>query len=149
MAWDHLMIVEYDTVIFHRIQVEKMTGLLAAHYAGGPTWGSKAKGFYHNPWVFRRIAAYDFVFQGRSAVEKGVCGERGPSSYGNPEASPDVFFAYVAEQMFCDVQSDLWSEFSRNDLKDGRLALAQQAYRDGVDVIHGIKTEEELHAIIG
>lgn len=149
MAWDILILAEYDTVFFNRIKVENMKELMAAHYAGGPTWGSKAHGFYHNPWVFKRIAAYDFVFTGKKAISEGVCGGVTNHSWGTAEASPDVFFAYVAEKMRCKVQSDLWREFSRNDMKGGRLDLAIEAFKAGVDVIHGIKTQTELEQIIG
>src|SRR5438477_1779678 len=54
LPWNILLLTEYDTLFLNRIQVENMAHSVAAHYAGGQTWGSKANGFYHNPWCFTR-----------------------------------------------------------------------------------------------
>ena len=143
--WDTLMLAEYDTVIFNRIQTENMTGDVAGHLGGGPTWGSKATRFYHNPWVFSRASASQFIETGTTAIEQGVCGQMTHDAYGLPESSPDVFFGYVCEQLGFNIQTDLWKEFSRNSFDHREdLELAKNFYQLGVDAIHGIKTAEEL-----
>jgi hypothetical protein len=147
---DYVIIAEYDTVFFNPIDPSKMTHYLASHYAGGQTWGSRAKGFYHNPWVFKKSVLAPMIDFGQKAINDGVCGFKSRSELARPEGSPDVFFAYCAQELGLTVQPDLWSEYSRNDLKvPEHLLAAQQAYKEGVDVIHGIKTEAELKYIIG
>lgn len=145
-----LMLAEYDTVIFHQIELQNLKHDVAGHLAGFETWGSKAKRFYHNPHVFWRGIVPDFIETGRKAIEEGVCGKMSHDAYGLPESSPDVFFGYICERMGFEVQTDLWTEFSRNsfDHKED-LELAEQAYCEGLNVIHGIKTKEELEYIIG
>lgn len=146
--WRVLILTEYDTVFFKPIPAEKVM-TTAAHYAGGQTWGSKAKRFYHNPWVFERQAAIRFLYLGRAALEDGICPERASGQASSPECSPDVFFGYVMEQADIPVQIDLWRQYSRNSLDiQEHLEEARQAYQDGVNVIHGIKTREQLEFII-
>jgi len=146
--WNTLILTEYDTVFFNRIPVENLKHCLAGHYAGGPTWGSKANCFYHNPWVFDRNIVMDFVVEGHDAIKEGICPDRHRGQPPAAECSPDVFFAYIAQRLGYTVQDDLWREYSRNDLKDPeRLEGARKAYQDGVDIIHGIKTQDELNYI--
>jgi hypothetical protein len=147
-SWEVLMLIEYDTLILKPVQVENMTELLAGHYAGGRTWESKASAYYHNPWLFKRDIAALFVLEGKDAISSGVCGQKTGYALAEPEGSPDVFFGYIAEQIGTPVQSDLWSEYTRNDLKDpAHLEEARRAYQDGVDVIHGCKSQHELDYI--
>jgi len=148
LDWDILIIAEYDTVIFNRIEVEWMNRCLAGHLAGGKTWESKAEHFYHNPWLFDHGVAEDFVRTGREAIADGICGKKTENAYATPEGSPDVFFGYMAEYLGLDVQDDLWTQYSQNDLKDhARLVGAREAFLNNVDVIHGIKTKDELDYI--
>jgi hypothetical protein len=145
---DYVGVVEYDTVFFHRVDPTRMTNFLASHYAGGPTWGSKAKGFYHNPWYFKASCIDAFIEFGQKAIEEGVCGVKNRDELARPEGSPDVFFAYVAQELGLTVQTDLWTEYSRNDFKRmENLNEARVMFSKGVDVIHGIKTKEELEYI--
>lgn len=142
-GYDLIAIAEYDHVTFNRIPFEQMTLGVAAHLAGGQTWGSKAKAFYHNIWAFKRKKAEQFVTEGRKIIDDGI-------AYNSPESSPDCFFGWTCERAGLPVQTDLWREYSRNDLRDKEhLKEARQAYRSGVDSIHGIKQEHELAYIIG
>lgn len=147
--WNILILAEYDTLFVNRIRVEALEHAVAAHYAGGPTWGSKAKiGFHHNPFVFYREAAIKFVKEGQDVINEGVC-DRQRGEPDPPEASPDVFFTYVCERMLQPIQSNLWKEYSRNSFDlPGHLEEARQAYLDGVDVIHGCKTQFQLDFIV-
>lgn len=145
-----LMLAEYDTVIFHQIELQKMKSNVAGHLAGFETWGSKAKRFYHNPHVFWRGIIPMFIETGRKAIEEGVCGRKTNDAYGLPESSPDVFFGYICERIGLEVQTDLWTEFSRNSFDHREhLEEAKKAFFDGFNVIHGIKTKEELEYISG
>lgn len=136
--WDVLMLAEYDTVIFNRIRVEAMEHAMAAHLAGH----MPAYHFYHNPWVLHREVAEKFIQTGETVIRDGVC------SYGSIESSPDVFFGLVCFMLKMPIQHNLWREFSRNSMtNEGDLELAKACYRDGYDVIHGIKTKEELEYI--
>ena len=144
VPWRTLVLAEYDVLILNRIPVEKMEGDIAAHLAGFQHSTMLAKCFYHTPWVFKRDAAIRFVDAGRRVIEEGVC------SYGSPESSPDVFFGLVVEQYGLKIQTDIWSEYSRNSFDHPEhLVEARQAFRDGVDIIHGCKTEKELLYITG
>ncbi len=141
VPWRILIVAEYDCLILKRLQVENMNpdAELALYLAGGQTQGSIAQHFYHVPWVFRRDAAIRFVEAGRRILDKGIC------SYGSPESSPDVFVGLIVERFGFKLQTDLWRQYSRNSFdRPGHLEEARQAYRDGVDVIHGCKTAEEL-----
>lgn len=147
--WNILILAEYDTVFFNRIRVEAMEHAVAGHRAGGKTWGSKAEAFYHNPWIFHREAAIKFVAEGREAIKEGICGKKGPDAYGTAEASPDVFFGYVCEKLGLPVQDNLWTQYSQNSFDiPGRLEEAREAVRNGIDVVHGIKTQAELNFIL-
>lgn len=135
----HLMVVEYDTLIFKPIRWQAMEHAAASHVAGHLPQCS----YCHNPWLMMSEAAKRFVEIGREAIEKGVC------PYGSHESSPDVFWALMMQWMEQPVQNDLWREFSRNSLDcAGDLDRAKAAYLDGMDVIHGIKKLEELEYIL-
>ncbi len=138
VPWGTLIFIESDCVIFHRLPVEDMKEGIAAHLAGFQTQGSLAQHFFHSPWCFKREDAIRFVDCGRRVLDEGI-------AYGSPESSPDVFFGWVCERNGFKVQTDLWEEYSRNSFDHPEhLVEARQAYRDGVDVLHGIKTAEEL-----
>jgi hypothetical protein len=142
LPWTILVLIEYDCLILKRIPVEQMEHGIAAHLAGHRTWNSKAQRFYHNPWIFMREAAIKFVEAGRKIIEEGVCAEN------TPESSPDVFFALVCERNEWPVQTDLWKEYSRNSLDNPvHLEEARQAVQNGVDVVHGIKTQQQLEYV--
>lgn len=134
-------IAEYDSVFFKPIP--KWAGV-AAHRAGGRTFGAQSSFFIHNPWFFDRESAACLLAIGRELVETGYV------AYGTPESSPDVFLAWCCEAAGLPVKFDLMSEFSRNCLDvPGDLDLARQAYRGGIDIIHGIKTQQEYDYITG
>lgn len=148
LPWEILILAEYDTLIINRIRTEAMELAVAGHLTGYQTWGSKAKTYYHNPWVMMREPAIKFVAAGQKAIDEGVCGQKGPNAYGAPESSPDVFFGYVCETAGIKVQPNLWNEYTRNSFDHpGHLDEARAAYRAGVDVIHGCKSKEELDFI--
>lgn len=149
MPWDALILAEYDTVFFRPINLVHLW-TVAAHHAGSQVWGSKAKGFYHNPWIFTRSAAIAFTEAGREAIANGICPSRAPGEAPLPECSPDVFFGYICESLQLPIQTDLWTEYSRNGLSayPEHLEEARTAYQDGVQIIHGIKAAAELEYII-
>lgn len=133
--WDTLILAEYDTVFFKPIPLEDRWNSCSAHLAGNYPEGA----FYHNPWVFDRNAASLFVAHGSHRLPFIQDGSR--------EASPDVFFGVVTKEAGIEVTSP-WREFSRNSMDNhGDLDLARACYRDGYEVIHGIKTKEELEYI--
>ena len=147
----HFAIIEYDSVFFTKIP--EWTGI-AAHLAGGQTWGSKASTFIHNPWFLDRPTAETVLSKGRELVglhwettHTWKIGDNG-WGYGTTESSPDVFLAWVCQEANIPVKYDLMTEFSRNSFdREGDLDKARQAYQDGIDIIHGIKTEAELKYI--
>lgn len=149
MPWDVLMMVEYDTLILKSIKVHKMKYEAACHLAGGATWGSKTSWFGHNPWLLKREVASDFLKFGRKAIQEDVCPDRDRGQPSTPECSPDVFWAYVLDHAGTRVQTDLWQEYSRNSFDvPGHLEEARQAYLNGVDCIHGLKTQDQLDFIL-
>jgi hypothetical protein len=138
--WDALILAEYDTLIFNAIPVDHMKSGVASHLAG---YIHSKLPFYHNPWVLNRETALQFIAEGRKVISEGHC------QAGSHVASPDVFFGMVFERLEQSVQVNLWTEFSRNSLdREGDLERARKAYQDGVDIIHGVKTERELEYII-
>ena len=144
-----ICVCEYDTLFFRHLPIERMEHAVAAHYTGGQTWGSKARSFYHGPWVFHREAARRFVECGQDEIDKGICGPLNQPHPHPPECSTDVFFGYVTERHNFTVQDGLWKEFTRNSFDlPGSLEAAREAYRAGVDVIHGCKTKAELDFIL-
>ncbi len=148
LPWSHLIICEYDTLFLKPIPAESVI-TIAGFHAGGPTWGSKAKCFVHNPWVFARECAIRFLMAGQLAIKDGLCPDREPGGPSTAECSPDVFLAAVCEANKIPMQFDLWREYSRNSLDiPGHLEEARQAYRDGFDVLHGVKTAEQLAYIL-
>jgi hypothetical protein len=139
---EHILISEYDTLYFHEIRYQAMEHAVAAHRAGGQTFGSIAQAFYHNPWLFRREVAEKFIRTGTAAIRQGVCN-------GTAEQSPDVFFGLCVERANLPVQDNLWREYSRNRYDiPGHLKQARQAYLDGASVIHGLKTIDQLEYIL-
>jgi len=115
---------------------------VAAYLAGGQTFDAKVDRFYHNPWFFTVPFGTAILNEMRKIITEGHC------VYGKAESSPDVFFAYACQRAGIEVKTDLMSEYSRNNLKDPtHLLEARQAYRNGIDVIHGIKTKQELEFI--
>jgi hypothetical protein len=136
--WDTLIMCEYDTVIFNRIKVEEMNSDVSSHLAGQ----RESYRFFHNPWLFKRDAAIRFVDEGRKVIAEGKC------TWNSAESSPDVFFGTVCDRLKLWVGLNLWTQYSRNSLDvPGHLEEAREAYRGGVDVIHGIKTAKELEFI--
>jgi hypothetical protein len=136
--WDALILAEYDTLILNRIEVENLNGIAAC--VAGHINADQA--FYHNPWVLERGLAKVFVKEGEAVITEGHCQD------GSHAASPDVFFGLVCKRLLQPVQSNLWTEFTRNSLDcEGDLERARVAYLAGIDVIHGCKTAEELEYI--
>ncbi len=115
-----------------------MEHAIAAHCAGHHT---NTRAYWHNPWVFMREAAMKFLAEGRKRVSEGI-------GWNTVESSPDVFVGIVCERLGQPIQGNLWKEFSRNSLDcAGDLDRAREAKRSGIDVIHGIKTTDELRYI--
>lgn len=136
---EFIMIAEYDTLFLNPIPIEQMSMRVAAHYAG---MKDKGIAFYHNPWLFKKDFAQDFIEEGRKVVAEDIC------KYNTAESSPDVFFGLVCARLGEPVQTDLWIEYSRNSLDvPGHLEEARLAFQEGYDVIHGIKTAAELEFI--
>lgn len=142
-AWqpeDRFVIAEYDTLFFHPIH--DFIGVCCDR-TGGQTWGSKASWFGHNPWCFDRESCQPLMNAMVEIISEGHC------SYGKPESSPDVFFAYACERAGISVRHDLFRLFTRNCFDiPGDLELARAAYCDGVDCIHGIKTADQLSFVL-
>lgn len=134
---DHFCIAEYDVVFFSKIP--SFTGV-AAHRAGGKTWNSKPSFFIHNPWMIDRKSAMKIIVQGEELIDQ--------CTYGTPESSPDVFLAWVCETAGIRVKFDLLREHTQNcyDIP-GSLEAAREAYRKGLNCIHGIKHHHELEFI--
>jgi hypothetical protein len=145
---EHLLVAEYDCLFFNHIRYQAMEHAVASHRAGSSTWGSKANSFYHNPWLFHREFAERFIEEGRKVISEGIC-TRGRGQPSTPESSPDVFFGLVCERLNQTVQDNLWSEFSQNSFDiPGTLMQAREAYRSGIDVIHGVKSKSEMEFIL-
>lgn len=137
---NHLVIAEYDTLFFKPIR--PFDGICADR-TGGQTWGSKPSFYSHNPWCIDRDSAYPLLNEMVRIIAEGHC------AYGTPESSPDVFFAYACERAVLPVKHDHFRLFTRNRFDiPGDLELGRQAYRDGVGVLHGVKTKEELDYIL-
>ncbi len=133
-----LCVCEYDTLIFNRIRMEAMELAAAAHMAGH----HEDYHFWHNPWILHREVAQKFIGEGTRVIEEGKC------TYGSAESSPDVFFGLIMHRLGIAVNTLLWTEFSRNSLDcAGDLDRARDAFRSGIDVLHGVKTQQELEYI--
>lgn len=137
--YSHFCIAEYDTVFFS--QIPKFKGV-AAHRAGGKTFESPSSFFIHNPWMIDRESASKIVACGMGMLDRGAC------AYGTAESSPDVFLAWVCESLEIPVKFNAMKEHSQNSYDiAGSLEAARDAYRAGLDCIHGIKHAHELEFI--
>lgn len=141
--------IEYDTLALQPGPFGLIPGdtsphaMVFCHRTGGQTFGSKSSFFSHNPWVWNKHAAAKLVVEMRAILAEGHC------AYGTPESSPDVFWAYACERSGVTIAFDYWSQFTRNSFDlEGDLELACRAAADGVQVLHGIKTEQQLAAIV-
>ena len=145
--FQHILVAEYDCLFAKRIRYEAMEHGMAGYRAGSQTWGSKAKSFYHPPYLFKREAAEKFVSVAQEEINSGVCDrERGQPD--PPEASPDVFVGLISEKYNIPIQDGLWDEYSRNSFDlPGHLDEARAAYKNGIDVLHGVKSSFELEFI--
>jgi hypothetical protein len=147
--FSHFCIAEYDSIFFNKIP--EWTGI-AAHLAGGKTCedesrfcGSSTSTFIHNPWFIDRPTAEILLPIGREILQRP---ELSFDWCGSPESSPDVFLAWVCQEANIKVKYDLMKEFSRNRLDvPGDLELAREFRINGVEIIHGLKTEHELNFI--
>lgn len=137
LPYDRICIAEYDTVFFNPLP--HLESGMAAHLAGGKPWGLKCNRFFHNPWLVDRQTAHKVIAGGRTLLdEREWVG-----------GTPDCFLGWLTERFEIPVKTDLWTEFSRNSLDlPGDLDAAREAYRNGVDVIHGVKNQVELDYII-
>ena len=135
--WSSAAIIEYDTVIFKPIPEPTQQGL-AMILAGGPQGGRKGKFFYHNPWVANRSTWMWVLESGCQMLAEGEF-ENG---------SPDCFIGWVAEKNCIPVIPDLFRSYSRNTIEDWNVQEATEAYRSGVNSIHGIKSKDILDKII-
>jgi len=148
--FSHFCIAEYDSIFFNKIP--EWTGI-AAHLAGGKTCedesrfcGSSTSTFIHNPWFIDRPTAEILLPIGREILQRPELSF--DWWYGLPESSPDVFLAWVCQEANIKVKYDLMKEFSRNRLDvPGDLELAREFRINGVEIIHGLKTEHELNFI--
>ena len=148
--FSHFCIAEYDSIFFNKIP--EWTGI-AAHLAGGKTCedesrfcGSPTSTFIHNPWFIDRPTAEILLPIGREILQRPELSFEW--WYGSPESSPDVFLAWVCQEANIKVKYDLMKEFSRNQLDvPGDLELAREFRINGVEIIHGLKTEHELNFI--
>lgn len=133
---DRFAIIEYDTIPLRKMP--KWKGVNAS-LTGGKVNDSKARSFYHNPWLFDRAAG-----------EKLVCALEAvlPESAEYPNNSPDLFFGLACERAGIRVECK-FTLFTRNSLDaPGDLDLAVEAAVSGAHVVHGVKEAFEYDTIM-
>lgn len=140
---------EYDTLCLdpkalsgiEQIKTDEPT--VFCHRTGGQTFDAKVDWFSHNPWVWNKAAARVLVPEMQKILDEGHCG------YGKAESSPDVFWAFACERAGVTVLFDFWKQFTRNSLDiPGDLEAARDAALNGAQVLHGVKTKEQLDYIL-
>ncbi len=135
---DDISVIEHDTVLFKPIPYFP-TGFTMNRTGGNiPPW--KSTQFFHNLWGLDVATAIRAVALGDVLINQGDI-EGG---------NPDLFMGRITDLMpDVPINQGVFRNFTRNALdRPGDLELARQAYRDGVDVIHGIKKESELSFIL-
>lgn len=133
---DRFAIIEYDTIPLRKMP--KWKGVNAS-LTGGQVNDSKARSFYHNPWLFDRASGEELV----RAMEVVL-----PESAEYPNNSPDLFFGLACERAEIRVGCK-FTLFTRNSLDaPGDLDLAVEAAVNGAHVIHGVKEAFEYDTIM-
>ena len=133
-----IVICEYDCVFFKPLPLNELEGV-GLYLTGGKAPGCKGHFFAHSPWAFHPDVVPKVITEGRKMLAAGEY-EAG---------SPDTFLGLLCERTGIPVQFGLWGQYSRNSLDiPEQLEEARQACLDGVHVIHGVKTPEQLSYII-
>lgn len=135
--YSHACVIEYDSVFIRpppQIEIH-----VAAHLAGGRPPGSKATRFFHCPWWLSREQAQRFVQHGNELLRAGEY-EGG---------TPDFFFARVFEDLKQRIEH-LHGTFSQNTIEKAQFQKECRTLIEAgiVWFVHGIKTPEQLKAIV-
>jgi hypothetical protein len=139
--YERCAIFEYDTLITGAIP-EYPPGF-TAHRAGGRLTGSEASEFWHTPWICDRSTAIELCLHGMELMLDGTVG-RGPRGV---HGSPDMFLGLIADKTGMKFHES--GTFSRNTINSPEdIAEARKAIAGGTWMLHGVKTREQLDAIL-
>ena len=134
--YTHFYLTEPDAIFLKEPPLvgEGLRGTLS----GGHSIGFHGSRFFHGPWIFDIATAISVVFYGHRMVNAGLI-ELG---------FPDRFYG-----LLCDLYTDvkfypLSNTYSQNRIdRPEFVQQARQAIEDGCWYIHGLKTQDELHAV--
>jgi len=135
--YTHFCLTEPDALFFKPPPLHR-DGLMAT-YSGGNSPGFLGTAFFHGPWYFDRDTADKAVEFGRRMIDRGLI-ERG---------FPDRFWG-----LFCDLYGVKFTPFGKGTYSRNRLDRpeyikeARQAIKDGIFYLHGVKTKEEMDAVL-
>lgn len=133
---DFICIAEYDTIF--KNPIKPLPRGLSGHMAGGKPNGLACNYFLHPPWAMDRETAKRMIEGGETLIHEGEY----------VGGTPDCFIGWLTERFNIPVLTGSWTEFSRNSMDCcGDLEMARNFWREGVDVIHGVKTSQELNFI--
>lgn len=137
---NHFAIVEWDVLFFKPIK--PWSGVCVVP-AGGKLPNAKASTFFHCPHLIDRESAERLIPEMQEIIRQGLC------KYQWPEASPDVFLSLAIDRTGITPRTNHFTHWTRNSWdipKDEELAW--EAVRNGVDCIHGCKTEHNLAGVV-
>lgn len=138
LEWDRLCIVEYDAVFFHSLPRDLPPGIIA-HLSGGTPAGCTCSQFFHCPWIFDRESAKRAIEVGRKMIADGDI----------QLGSPDCFLGRMQDRSEIRITDCPFPVYSRNSLDiPWQLEEAKQAVKAGAFMIHGVKNEAQLAALI-
>lgn len=130
----HFCIIESDAIFLKKIpHWEGMAG----HLTGGRLRDSHPSFFMHCPWFMDRPTAERLVEIGRPMLNEVVIGR--------VEENTDFFLAWVTERAGIVVNFNFMKQYTQNSLNvPHQLEEAKQAIANGVEIIHGVKTQDQL-----
>lgn len=139
--YDRCLIAEYDSLILGPMP-DYPSGF-TTHLAGGRLPGSEASHFYHSPWISDRDAAADIIRVGMELMMDGTVG-RGPQG---THGAPDVFLGLIADR--CGMKFNESGTVSYNTIESPeQIAVARKSIAEGCWFLHGVKTRQQMEAIL-
>jgi hypothetical protein len=144
--YERCVIMEYDTLITGPLPDWPLHPYrMITKRAGGKHDSSEASQFFHTPWIFDRSSAGVVIGVGTQLVADPVMDRGGRGVH----ASPDMFLGLIMDRAsFC------WEDtgdttFSRNTIDTPeQIAAARDAKARGCVFFHGVKTREQMEAIL-
>jgi hypothetical protein len=144
--YERCVIMEYDTLITGPLPDWPLNPRrMIAKRAGGKHDSSEASQFFHTPWIFDRSSTGVVTGVGTQLLSDPVMQRGGRGVH----ASPDMFLGLIMDRVPFQWEDTGDSTFSRNTIDSpDQIAEARDAKAKGCVFFHGVKTREQMEAIL-